>query len=449
MRSSNKRAGKARSRPASVRGASAHEAHDSTTTILTGFLIGLIFTIALLAANRIFEQTAWGQEILSMSYNLLQRQLSSGAAVEDLPVIIVDINDLEVDTNSQATPRNALRALIEQILKQNPKAIGIDLDFSPDEHGYITQDDPDFFDYCLALQDKQNTLNHPVFLGIWRSQANPPEEWLGAEDYKDLAASVMIPKSDARKMVKWTAGESSREICPTMATALASTLKQPNSNIPSWLAWAAESVSETELSPDLRAGEFLVDYSRLETLQKERLHTKNPDVIADQGRLLHNRIVLVGDGTTGAQGDNFVVPGHRETTPGVYFHACAAYTLAEAPLYELTLRGRLAIDILLSILVIGSVAGLRLRYINATQTVAAHRLHRVFTFVIVVAAFVVGYMFVSKTRIFWDDFVLVIIALLLHPTVEDKVIKLAGWLRAVIPAAWRKLVFEREKEEGQ
>jgi len=418
------------------------ENHDTTKTILAGFFIGLLFTVLLIGANWVFERTQWGAEILSMSYNLLQRQLSSDAAGEDLPVIIVDINDLKIDKDSQATPRKSLEALIDQIAKQSPKAIGIDMDFSPDEDGYITQDDPDFFDHCLALKSKT-----PIFLGIWRSQANPPDEWLGVEDYKELAASIMIPKEDTKEMVKRIVSQDGRQTGWTMAGALVNSIHAEGDDVPAWINWAVESVSKTKLSPDLSVEQFLVDYSPLKTLVKECLHTKSPEVISDQGRLLRNKFVLVGDATLGAPGDTFVVPGHGEITPGVYFHACAVYTLAKAPLYKLTLRGRLAIDLLLSAAVIGSVTAIRLRYRTAAQTVATHRIQRVFTFVMALAAFVVGYLFVAKTRIFWDDFILVIAALLLHPYVEHRVIRLARWCRILVPAAWRKLVFEVEKEE--
>jgi hypothetical protein len=418
------------------------ENHDARKTIFAGFFIGLLFTVMLIGANWAFERTHWGAEILSMSYNLLQRQLASGAAEEDLPVIIVDINDLKTDKDSQATPRKALEALIDQIAKQHPKAIGIDLDFSPDEHGYITQDDPDFFDYCLALKSKT-----PIFLGIWRSQANPPSEWLGVEGYKDIAASIMIPKEDTREMVKRTVSEDGRQTGRTMAGALVNSIPEAEDDILVCLNWAVESVSKTRLSPDLSVEQFLVDYSPLKALEKERLHTKSPEVISDQGRLLKNKFVLVGDATIGAQGDNFVIPGHGGTTPGVYFHACAVYTLAKAPLYQLTLRGRLTIDLLLSAVVIGSVTVIRLRYRTAAQTVANHRIQRAFTLVMALAAFVGGYVFVARTRIFWDDFMLVIAALLLHPYVEQTAIKFVKWCRILVPAAWRKLVFDAQKEE--
>jgi hypothetical protein len=438
-----KRGGKVRARlPTTASRTPRHEKPEAAKTILAGFLMGLLVTVVLICANRVFEQSLWGSQILAMSYNLLQRQLSSGGPTADLPVVIVDINDLKTDNSTQATPRKALEALVDQIAAQSPKSIGIDLDFSPDVNDYITQDDPEFFDYCLDLRRQV-----PTYLGIWRSQANSPDQWLGAQDYEGLAASIMIPKEDTREMVERIVSEDGRQKGWTMAGALAKSIQEVGHNVPSWIDWAVESTSETKLSSGLGLERFLVDYSPLKALEKERLRTKNPDVIADQGRLLRDKIVIVGDGTVGAQGDNFVVPGHGGTTPGIYFHACAAYTLAKAPLYRLTLRGRITIDMLLSVVVLGSVTLIRLQYRNATWTVVTHRIHRLFTVIVALSAFVVGYLFVSRTRIFWDDFILVIAALLLHPYLEHAAIKMSGRCRVLVPAAWRRLVFDEQEEK--
>jgi CHASE2 domain-containing sensor protein len=389
-------------------------------------LKGLLFTVIVLALKLYVEQTAFGRQLQVMTYTLLQLRLSSEDANKKLPVAIVDISDLKPvpyttgKWTRMATPREPLLKIIDAAARQGAKAIGVDIDFAPDQPGYMTPGDPEFFQACLDIRNKTKV---PIFLGTQRSQDLEPKLWLSSEDYKDLAVSVTVLRHDNRKMPKWIQRAQDSEHGITMSAALASALQPSDHTPPEWLGWAVEQISEKRLERyGLIVGEYLVDYSLLDTFKGKALQTTKPEVISDQGRLLRDKIVLIGDGTLGKGTDTFLVPGQTEPVPGVYLHACAAYTLTK-PLYELTPTGRLAVDLILSVAIIASIASIRLYY--KTKEVDTQRLQGFFTFLVVLAAYFVGVVFVRTTRVMWDDFILAITALLLHPAIERNIEK--GW----------------------
>lgn len=413
----------------------------SPKSVRRDFAGALLFTLALLAAKSLTERTVFGEHVELMTYNLLQHRLLSTRPNEDLPVIIVDISDLETvsppgSTDApKVTSRVALQHLVQAMAEQWPRAIGIDIDFSPDPHGYVTPHDPEFFQFCLDLEAKTHV---PIFLGVERSLTLPPDVWLGNEDYRELATSIVIPR-DSKKMLRWIQIGASASRRPTMSAALAGTFQHSNYKLPEWLGWAVEHTSEKRLSGDMSVGEFLIDYSSLEALERERLRTKNPVVVSDQGWLLRDKVALVGDATLGKSSDNFVIPDRQEPFPGIYVHACAAYTLIGAPLYELTGTGRWVIDLLLSLLVFGPVALVRLRYGDGTsQALSARGLESIMRWLAVMLAVLGGVVLVRTTRLMWDDFMLVAVALLLHPSAERFAKRLGMCMRNAPPSIWRK-----------
>jgi len=430
-------------------------------------LKGLFFIAFVLIIKTAVEWTTFGKHLDLMSYNLLQLQLSS----DRVPVTIVDISDLEpqgfnLDGQSgKATPREPLRQMIEAIAGQGPKAIGVDVDFSPDEDGYIHPRDPEFFQFCL---DMSNQRGVPVFLGIKRTIAKSPADWLGSEKYQGLAANILIPK-DSKRMVNVikvgdelrpgaTADEPKRS--KAISVVLADAYGREPGNSPGWFQRAHESVisrlqrlkfiestSEKRLSPGLSVEDFLVDFSPLESI--EPLRTINPVVLRDQSQRqrFQDKVVLIGDATLNKATDTFVVPAREQPYPGVFLHACAAYTLIKAPLYEVTGRGRLGIDVLFLLTILLTIISLRLYHQGRTsEEVATHRLQGVFTLVVVLAAIVVGVFFVRVTRVMWDDFLLALAFLVFHPFIERQVERFWKQIGKHGPGAFHCLVFEQNKE---
>jgi CHASE2 domain-containing sensor protein len=451
MKGNRKRKGRKKATIATQPPASLEKSRSSGRQILHDFIKGVLLTILMMLVTAVLERTSIGRRVEQYGYDWLQGQLSS----ERLPLEIVDISELKpapFNVDGQmgiATPRETLQKLLEAVAEQDARAIGIDIDFSPADSGYITPRDPEFFKFCLDLSERKGI---PIFLGIKRTESLAPVRWLGSEDYKSLAASITIPRQDTRKMPKWIRASENSEPGRTMSAALASGFQESQSSMLGWLHehQLVEQVSEKELKQGVGVGEFPVDYSPLQALIEDKtLRTINPEVIRDQGHRLRGKIVLLGDGMQGSAGDNFDVAGGEQHVPGVYLHACAAYTLSNAPLYELTWPSRLGVDLLLSMLVLLSVIGLRLYFMNrTTRKVAAHRLQVIFTWLVIIAAFVVSVVFVSKTRLMWSDFILVLTGLALHPYLEclfeekkHKVDKIRG------PGLFSSVLFEEEKKE--
>jgi hypothetical protein len=413
------------------------------------------------------EQTVFGKQLQLMSYNLLQLQLSS----EHIPVTIVDISDLEPQDFSlegrtgRATPREPLREMIAAIAEQQPMAIGVDIDFSPDENGFVHPHDPDFFQFCLDIQEETGI---PVFLGIVRTVGGSPASWLGNEKYQGLAANIIIPR-DSRRMVHLIT--MSEELPPggvlnqsmpsrAMSLALAAAYGREARETSGWLrrihafsiGWltrlaAIEKVSERRLGPGLAVEDFLVDFSPLESI--EPLRTINPTILRDasQRKRFEGKVVLLGDATLGKATDTFLVPGRQDPYPGIFLHASAAYTVIKAPLFEVTNRGRVAIDVVFALAVLVAVLSIRLYYSRTQERVATYRLQGLFTLLVVVVALLGGVWFVRFTRVMWDDFLLALAALIFHPSMERFLGASWGRVLTSAPGGWRRLTIEGHEEK--
>jgi CHASE2 domain-containing sensor protein len=422
-------------------------------TAILGVFRGLVITFLLLLLKGWFEVTPVGERLKSDTYDLLQERLSSAISKEDLPVIVVDISESDAlkakttDGSEAVTPREPLIKLITAIAKQKPRAIGVDVDFSPDPDRHLPRTDPEFFASCLRLR---SVTNVPIFLGIFRSQALLPEEWLGSRDYEPLAASIVIP-TDAKKMAWWIQvdGDRSRTL-PTLSAALADASHKSDWQPPRPVRWLLVSLVEKKLASTVKVAEFLIDYSPLEVLVKDKTRLKDlvkqPEVAPELHEHLTDKIVLIGNATLGKTSDTFVVPNQSSPIAGVYVHACAAYTLIKGPLYEWRPMIRLALDILLSALVFGIVIGVREYYrLRTDRVVAARRLSVALALLIVFVVILVAVLLVPRTRIMWDDFFLVIVVVLVHPSVEHRAGKLWTWLQNGRRFVWRKLFLSDKK----
>jgi|ERR1700686_1015501 len=409
---------------------------DRKKEILRDLLKGALFVVLVLAVKLGVEHTTPGKQIELLGYNTLQHQLSS----QSVPVQVVDISELpasEITIDGvayKATSRETLTKIIDAIAEQEPEAIGVDLDFSPDNNGYITPSDPDFFKYCLDR-------GLPIFLGIQRTQILPPDAWLNSEQYEKLAASITIPRQDTKKMPSWIQSGTNFKPGRTMSAALARAFGESHCILGNLLQrmGLAEQISRKEIGHGGSVGEFLVDYSPLNTLIESRTIAKSADAIRVQKQTLRNKIILIGDATPGSGRDAFVVSDRTESVPGVYVHACAAYTLAVAPLYELKWQGRVAIDALLSVSILLMITGIRLRFAAGPYRVATDRLQGTFTTLIVFAAVVFGVLFVRLTCVMWSDFILALGAIVLHPSIARRMENLWMFIRRVI----RGLVLEQ------
>lgn len=410
-------------------------------------LTGLLVTFLLLFAKWLAEHTALCQSIQEASYSWLQSNLSPPKTLNDLGIVILDIRKLEytpVEVQGETfplTPRKPLMELIETVVAQKPAAVGVDIDFSPNKFGYSDLDDPKYFRRLMEISEQTKV---PIFLGINRSQNKRSDLWLGSPEFKSLAANIDSPENN-RKMFAWT-GTDSAEQGLTMCMALKNAVR-PAENIPSQpLSWFVSQVSQGHTKRGLAAGEFLVDFSPIEALRDRKLTTIDPKVVKDQGRqLLVGKIVLIGDGDLYEPRDNVIVPllTERTAVPGIYLHACAVYTLIKAPLYELTGRARVLADLALALVVLLSVSSVRIYIQNRSEKFAEKRAAYIITFAVTVVAVLFGIVFLHQIRVMWDDFLFVILALWIHPAVDETLWQALRSLKTKLPLFLRGLFAQR------
>jgi CHASE2 domain-containing sensor protein len=419
--------------------------HYGPRDALLDFCKGLVFIALVFSIKLMVEHTTFGKQLELMSYNLLQLRLRAHST----PVTIVDISELapeEFDVDGQtgvATPRESLKEMMEAIAEHSPKAIGVDIDFSPDENGYIHPRDPEFFQFCRELGEKKGI---PVVLGVKRTLHKPSAEWLGDKSYEELAGSILVPKDSRRmlhliKIEQETTGETEATPAPgkSMSVALAEAYGDTASGSKQRGLHASmigalerlgviEEFSEKNPVPGLSLEDFLVDFSPLETI--ETIATIDPAVLRDPGQRqrFQGKIVLLGDAALNEARDTFVVPGRDQPVPGVFLHACAAYTLLKAPLYEVTHRGRVIIDLLLSGVILLAIVLVRLSRRNETSHSSIQRWQGFLTLAVVLIAIVGGVLFVRSTRVMWDDFFLALTALIFHPSIEKHVEGTGEWI---------------------
>jgi CHASE2 domain-containing sensor protein len=401
--------------------------------VVTGFLItGLLVGLKLL-----LEQTLLGHRMELAAYEFLQGQLTTSDS--EIPVVVVDIGDVPGGKAGQVTPRGRLQDLIKAIVEQRPRAVAVDIDFSPNENGWVTDDDPDFFDFCVKTARDKGV---PIFLGVFRTKAEGPDTWLGSERYRELAVALVARGEDTSRVPLWVKAEGASETLPSMSYALAKayreTLPQPppalsNVVVPNTDFHDGESPHSHEAlktAGDFVYADTLVNYSKLDMLESGALTTISPASVAESRAKFHDKLVIIGDATQYL--DPFVVPGRSTPVGGVFLHACATYTLVREPLFELSHSFRLLLDFLISAIIILSVAWIRFRHIN-TGNFSWHGPQAKFVYSAVAVVLVSGVLMVRWLNVMWLDFFLVMSALLLHPRVEC-------WLGALL---------ERRKGEHQ
>ena len=410
-------------------------------------LKGLLFIAIVLTVKLAFEQTSFGERLSLKSHDLLHRPLLHG----DMPVSIVDMRDLkpaEFNVGGRegiATPREPLRRMIEAIAEAKPKAIGVLIDFSPDEEGYIHPSDPDFFQFCLDLRQQRGV---PVFLGVHRTLAGSPAGWLGGEQYESLAANMLIPQ-DSRKMLReirlggegdpWdsrpsAAGSMSSK---SMSVALAYAYSHQSGGSPgrprTWPEAVmeglrrfgfVETTSEKSIEPGLEVSEFSPDFSLLDSIQSIR--TVDPAVLRYEARQFEGRVVLIGSGSLDSEQNLFEVPGRDRKYPAIFIHASAVCTLIN-PRYDVTGKGRLTFDIFFSLTLVLVVVLISRHYRRGAAGAAAPR-RGVLTLAAVIAVMAAGFVFIRVTRVTWDDF-LVAPAMLFYSSITWHLASLLKRLR--------------------
>ena len=404
----------------------------------------LVVAACLLALGHVVQHTAFARQVRIGAFELMQGRLSSVSPNDSIGVVIVSLDGLAPVTVQDGsrdlvpvTPRGPLLDLIKTIASHQPRAIGIDVDFSPELGAFQTPDDPMFFEAIRVLDETVR-----IRLGIERTRGRPREEWLGDPNFVALAASIVVPYPDEGTVVRRMPLSFALEGRDGLAGLAAALVAQPPPEPPAWLTPFVHLRSDATCSGETEAScgtQFLVDFSRVDQLLDTALPSSGISAVADQRARLKDRYVLVGDIDTSRSRDRFSLPGKDRAYPGVLVHAAAVYTLTEAPLYELTEFGGLVIDVLLALLAFLAVASVRLWFASRVrEEVDAHRLTLVAMTAMMVLLLLLGHYAVASLRIVWLGYALAILLLLVHLVASRTLdadhagTKRTSWVRAFL-----------------
>lgn len=397
----------------------------------------------------LIEQTSVGMRLELFAFQALQSVLSSFNS-EELPVTVLDISNIK-EKNGQIADLAKLQDITKALAEQRPSAIAIDVVLNPAEDDSTNKDTSaedkirrardyyNFLDFCMKLKSETKI---PIFLAIGERTYYQPRYWLGQEKYKELAATALIPDGDITKMPTWFKSDSEAEKLFSLSASLARAYTTPR--LPRGMAWAVKATeeglpgTEKELGEGVVSANAFVNYSKIKIIQQNKLLTLSGESVKDAGEKFRNKIVLLGDGTLEKAidvfaGNFFNVPWQSEAVSGVYLHACAAYTFACKPLYEVNLNARLALDTCLSFLIFGGVAIVQYRHPGEKRDVLFDKHPSPFIYIFESVILLSAVVLVYWLGLLWFDFLLVAIALWLHPKFEKSIMRPHNLLSSNVP----------------
>lgn len=344
----------------------------------------------------------------------------------DPPVVVIDIGGLPMtDPGDKSrvrpvTQRGPLLKFLTAVTlhaapADRPRAVGIDLNFTPDPGSPLHPEDARFFEACLAIQGADGR-NPAVRLGVFCA-TTPRPGWLWMDRFADLAAGMETLRSDTGYLPSETSFSPELGTGPTpLGVSVAKAYLAPNP-LPEgggfFRLYRREKIERDGLA--VKVESFLVDYSWLNAL-KNRMRPlgdyDDPELRAGLG----GKIVLLGHVKGAPIEDAFVVPGEKVPVPGVYLHACAAATLVTAPIRQLSPVARLLFD-----LVLAAIAVLWFTYVNvrvSTRQSDRAEVELVPAFAIMGAAALVAGLMLTQLRLFWPDFIVAGVLIGIHPSAE-------------------------------
>lgn len=405
--------------------------------VFLDFVLGLSLTVALVAAKEYAQDEHWTAALYAedMARQWLQLRLSTNSRHE-LPVV-VDISNFAPTPLQPYTSRSALKKLLQEIIASPsgaPRAIGLDVNFSstPDRPFFVPTEDPGFFDFCLSARRQVPLL----FAGVSTSVALGPDRCLGASRYAALAAYIDHPNTpgfgashemDEYVEVPHVSNEGAVEHWRFRSLAAAVTQHPIVAERPGifrrmfgWMIAEHESFEEPipQSKETIEHTSFVVDFSRIDEIRSSSVAAGADGSLPSPAPDFSHRLVLVGRVASADESDLFPVPGHTDHYPGVLLHAAAAYTLDKNNLLVLTEKGRRTLDFIFWLAVFGIVAAFKWKPRAGPHEPGhehGHDLEVRLAWVMVLVIIGFGLIFVNALRIFWDDFILVALATLLHP----------------------------------
>jgi CHASE2 domain-containing sensor protein len=401
--------------------------------------VGLVVVILLTLVKVSVEDSYIGHWFNVRGYEFLHRFIPAFNREKELSVIVLDISDLKRSADG-ITPINDLEGIIQALVASKVKAIAIDIDFSPRldpqnplKTGARAEEDPEFFEFL----HEQKRKGVPVFVGAYNLGAES-KTWLGLEEYKDLAADMVLFDDDTTRVPMWLrCGEGEKLYSISKSLAEASRAKPaPSFLLKSFLEDPEAQENLKPTSKEAKSGEqipcerafTLVNYAKLELIQKLTLQASGKDSILlakdEEGKSkFEGKLVIIGNAQRGKASDNFVVIGRHRPITGSHIHASATYSLVDEPVYKFKHWVTIVLDVLLGLIIVVGLFIVRLRHLEDSRF-SFHRWESRFIFSSIIITLLLGFLFVRFLNVLWFDFSLVILAFLLHSKVHEWVLRI-------------------------
>lgn len=355
-------------------------------------------------------------------HSLIQKDLVGDPGDSPPEVVVVDIHGLKASTpigedlspSEDFTPRAELGKVVEAIALHNPRAIGIDVDFSKDDHGMNPEGTENFIAKAASLSGKI-----PVILGVDRQKDNVEDLWLFKPEFKSLAATISLATtssefSDYTQAPLWRKNDNAKAELPGFGARLGAYIKgaPPAPPANTWFFEYTYHVRDEKKGIEL--GLFNINTGSLGRIV-DRVISYHEAISPHARARLVNRVVILGEATESA--DTFPLWGiRRDPVPGVLIHACAAETRSTHFFAKPSHYGRIVLDLVFSGIVLGGVVGIRL---FTRGKVGSHMAQTAMTAISVFIIIFLGYTLASYARLLWTDFVIVALSLVVHPFFEE------------------------------
>jgi hypothetical protein len=407
--------------------------------VLKGLLIATVtivaHTLLMSQASPLREpvqtiEYAFLQKLLILGYNLTGRNTDESAPEADHLPVIIDISEYS-DPSCPTMPTrgvtdiNCLDLVVQDVVKYRPRAIGIDVDLSPNNDGWPTQKndwkvferwqrESGYDQHCVGAKNAV-----PIKVGVFRRRYDAPPNWLGPP-FRCLAAGILIPRDHQMNFYDYApikpelTGDDHRLL---MAAALHEVAggRKPSRKFP-----VLRTMEDASMSPDWNYSAYVIDYSYRRDITSDRVFPwRGKSSLATVESKIQGNVVLIGD-KNGAH-DSFQTPDMPNgDVAGVVIHACSLVTLDNNPLGYVDDSLGLVLDILLTA---GSMALVLLgSEIAQKRHLEYHRYHLVerrYRMALSGTISVLYLFLIAWTRIFWPGIFWVAPVLFLDTYVSD------------------------------
>jgi class 3 adenylate cyclase/CHASE2 domain-containing sensor protein len=373
----------------------------------------LISVVLLVRASLLISPV--GRHVKNAENTILQERLRLQRTVWNhdkdprLPLVI-DISEAIPSVPRQPTNIVALNEVVDALREFSPQAIGIDIDFSP-ENAPARPMDWYTFRQWQRLTRPEDSRPLPVRLGVFRRRYDLPGNWLGRSEFSSMAAGMAVP-DDHQNNYYYVQNKAAKH---EPLLQLAASLYEAAGGVRPHAGGILPTIF-SDTGANLQYGVYVVDYSYLQELNPNQVvQYRTPQLLeADKDRIKDN-VVLIGD--VGRGEDKFFLAHTTDLVPGVLIHACSLMTLRNGALRFVDARRSIGLDVVASLfsllLVFVVTFAINFKYLDL------HGVQILRSWSVAFLVLILCYGWVGWAGVFWPDFLWISFALLVAPFLAE------------------------------